>query len=319
MVRINLGATGLTDHDTGGPVADALAPHRGGRAPAVIMIHGFKFDPGTDSCPHDHILSLTAPIQCWKAKSWPAGLGISDTSDTLGIAFGWSARGTIWQAYDQAYQAGVALAKVIRALRAACPARPVHILAHSLGARVALSALPHLPAGAVDRAVLLAGAEFCTPAEAALASPAGQTCEVISITSRENRLYERLMALVLGRPDSGGAIGQDAPVAPGWLTLPIDDMAVLDRLAALGHHIAPPQHRICHWSSYLRPGVFSLYAALVSDPTPQPIAQLRRLVEIPSPVSSPVPPLATTPVTPRWRTALSQIALPLPGLGRAAG
>ena len=54
-------------------------------------------------------------------------------------------------------------------LRRIAPHRPVRAIAHSLGARVVLSALPHLTAGDLDRAVLLSPAEFAGPAAARLA------------------------------------------------------------------------------------------------------------------------------------------------------
>ncbi|WP_136637083.1 alpha/beta hydrolase [Pseudooceanicola onchidii] len=307
LARINVTNGRLAEHRTGRPVEIALAPHLPGTAPVIVMIHGFKFTPGGGrNCPHDHILSLRGDNPCWKARSWPAGLGL-DTSDTLGIAFGWAARGSIWQAYDRAAEAGRALARMIRLLRDKAPDRPVHILAHSLGARVALSALPYLRAGDLDRVVLLAGAEFRATAQDLTDTPAGRRAQIISITSRENRPYERLMERLLGGPARGRCIGRDAPGTPNWLTLPLDADHVLAALRALGHPIAPPQHWVCHWSSYLRPGVFSLYAALLADPSPLPITRLRRLIERPAPQSA------------RWRPDWSQIPLPLPGAGRAAG
>lgn len=309
LVKINLGPEGLVEHATGAAPETALAPHIGGSGPVVVMIHGFKFAPGSTAyCPHDHILSPRPGTACWKAKSWPAALGLTRSEDRLGIAFGWPARGSIWQAYHRAAEAGRALSGLIRLIRATAPDRPVHILAHSLGARVALSALPHLKPDTLDRLVLLAGAEFLAPAEEMLATPAGRTAEVISIASRENRPYDRLLERALGSSATGRAIGRTAPRAPNWLTLAIDDRAVLAALSDLGCDIAPPERWICHWSSYLRPGVFSLYSALLVDRNPLPLARLRHAA------------LATQDRTPGLLARLRpQLALPGFGVGRAAG
>ncbi|WP_375174914.1 alpha/beta hydrolase [Pseudooceanicola sp.] len=310
LAKINLGATGLQEHATGAAPETALAPFADQDGPVIVMIHGFKFAPGSAAyCPHEHILSPRPETHCWKAKSWPTELGLTGRDDHLGIAFGWPARGSIWQAYGRAAEAGRALARLIRLLHRLAPQRPVHILAHSLGARVALSALAHLGPGMLDRLVLLAGAEFHASAADMLATPAGRTAEVISITSRENHPYDRLLERALGSAATGRAVGRQAPVAPNWLTLAIDDREVLGALSTLGCDIAPPQRWICHWSSYLRPGVFSLYSALLTDAQTLPLAQLRRVA------------MAARDDSPHrgWSRLRPSFALPGFGFGRAAG
>lgn len=309
LLRVNLSENGLELHEGGGDPGPTLTAQADGSGPIIVMIHGFKFAPGDPvHCPHDHILSLARNHACWKAKSWPRELGL-DRDDRLGIAFGWPARGSIWQAYERAEAAGLALADLIRHLHRAAPHRPVHAIAHSLGARVVLSALPHLPPGALNRAILLAGAEYAGRAEAALDSAAGRKVEVISVTSRENRLYDRLLESVIPPPERGDlSLGRRALDRPNWLTLPIDRPDLLAGLAAQGFRIAGPERRICHWSAYLRPGVFGLYAALVAEPTPLPLTGLQRLVATdPSPL-----PAA------RRRYRLPQISVPLPLMRNAS-
>ena len=142
-------------------------------APVVVMIHGYKhspFEPAHD--PHAHILSL-APRRKGRSLSWPKhlGFGRGARSEGLAIAFGWNARGSIWQAYRAAGQAGIALAELIRALHAVRPG-PTDIIAHSLGARAALAATGRLPEGALGRGILLSGAEFsCRAATAGTSIP----------------------------------------------------------------------------------------------------------------------------------------------------
>lgn len=311
LVRINLQGSDLVGHDTSQSVSDMLASHTGTKHPVVIMIHGFKFEPGHNkSCPHEHILSLDPVQTCWKAKSWPRALGLGqDGNGTLGIAFGWPARGSIWQAYERARLAGRALASLIALIRQLAPERPVHILAHSLGARVALGALPYLPAGALDRMVFLAGAELTPAAEAALDTPCGRTTEVISVTSRENRPYDRLLENLLGKSAKDRAIGRTGPERRNWLTLRIGDREVLIALRSLGFDIPPPLRWFCHWSSYLRPGVFTLYAALIARPSPLSLAHLRIAAEAgPEPCNGP------SSLSSWWH-----IARPAVRAGRAAG
>ncbi|EAQ05030.1 hypothetical protein OB2597_07090 [Pseudooceanicola batsensis HTCC2597] len=294
LIRIDLrdGAPAL--HRADAPVARALQAQAGGTGPVILMIHGFKFAPGEPgNCPHDHILSLKSDHTCRKAKSWPRALGIDGRHpDRLGIAFGWPARGSIWQAYARAEAAGRALARLIRDIRRHLPGRPVHAIAHSMGARVVLSALHDLPPGALSRAILLAGAEYRAHAEAAMATPAGRHLEVINVASRENRLYERLFERLIPAPRPGDRVlGHHAPDAPGWTTLPIDDPETLSALAAHGFRIAVRRRRVCHWSTYLRPGVFDLYAALLAEPDPLPIAALRSMIAPRTPCARPRPPL----------------------------
>lgn len=264
-------------------------------APVVVMIHGFKFAPGsTDHCPHGHILSMAPRTACWKAVSWPRHLGLRGPGG-LGIAFGWPARGSIWAAYRQSRIAGRALGHLLRRLRALAPERPVHIVAHSLGARVALNALPGLAAGDIWRLILISPAVFRCEADQLMAGAAGRGAEVFNILGRENTAFDLMLRAVL--PISGPTLGRGGPRQANWLDIRLDEADSLAALRGLGYRVAPPRARICHWSGYLRPGVFGLYRALLHRPGETPVAHLRR---------------ALTPERPHRRrriTALSPLAL----------
>jgi len=248
------------------------------QAPVVICIHGYKFSPHVPQHdPHDHILALNPGTDCPKALSWPRGLGFGsgEADEGLCIALGWEARGTIWQAYAQARLAGEALARLIWTIK-----RPVHVIGHSLGARVALSALPHLSEGAVARMILLAAAEFRSTALFAMDSAAGRSAEVINVTSRENDLFDLMAELAL-TPDHGASrtlgsgLGQDLR---GWCDLQIDDAGTRACLAQLGYTIPEADKRVCHWSPYLRDGVFDLYRTALRHPEQLPIGLLKHLM-----------------------------------------
>ncbi len=251
-------------------------------APVIVMIHGYRYSARHPrSCPHNHILSLTPSPATRNTPSWPRHLGFGagasgphSPPEGLCIAFGWEARGTLWQAYAEAARAAAGLARLVDMIRAARPATRVNVLAHSLGARVLLSALPGIPAAGIGRAVLLAAAEFQAVAQACVATPAGHTAEIINVTTRENDLFDLAVELLL--PGRGSALGQGlGQTAPNWLEMRVDQPATLFGLASLGHRVAPPGPRICHWSGYLRAGLFPLYQVLLRDPERLALADLR--------------------------------------------
>lgn len=282
LIRIN-SATGPDPAE----LAQALAQTP--RGPIVLLLHGYKFAPGHGPAdPHGHILALNPQSDCPRAISWPRhlGFGRGDADEGLCIAFGWPARGTLWQAYRAAAEASAALARLIATLHRLAPDRPVDVVAHSLGARVVLGALPLLPAGALGRAILIAAAELQRRAEAALASPAGQQAEIFNITSRENDLFDLLLEWLIAPHRIGERAlghGLSAP-HPNWLDLQIDDAHTLTALARFGFRIAPPLRRVCHWSGYLRPGLFPLYRALLRTPQGLPLTHLRAaLPDAPAP------------------------------------
>ena len=279
-------------------------------APVVILIHGYKFSPATPHAnPHTHILSLTPRKDCWKAISWPRhlGFGKGQADEGLCIAFGWEARGTIWQAWDRAESAGTALADLVRRIRGLRPG-PVDVLAHSLGARVVLAAMARLPARSIGRAVLLAAAEFRSRAARAIDTPAGRSAEVINITSRENDLFDVLVEWLVRAPESGDpALGAGlGRTARNWLDVQMDCADTRRVLCDFGYRIPAPQKRICHWSAYLRPGLFALYSDLIRDRHALPLACLRQMLP--------------DQTAPRWSRLLQvpQPRLPLPFVRNAS-
>ncbi|REC57563.1 alpha/beta fold hydrolase [Rhodosalinus sediminis] len=272
---------------------------RGTRGPVVVMIHGYKFVPGHPvRCPHRHILGLEARRDCWKAVSWPRALGFAGASaeEGLGLAFGWHARGTLWEAWRRAEAAGVALAQVVEVLRAAAPVRPVHVVAHSLGARVALAAMTRAAEGAFGRVLLLAGAEFAGAAEAALAAPGGRGAELVNVASRENLPFDLMLEALIAPARPGDVtLGRGLAPGPRRATLRLDDARTLAALAGRGFRVAPPARRICHWSAYLRPGALDLYRALLRAPERVPLAALATASGRASGARAPLPSPAAAP------------------------
>ena len=190
---------------------------------------------------------------------------------------GWEARGTIWQAWRSAAKTGGGLVDLIGRIRHVRKTA-IDILCHSLGARVVLSAAPGLPLNSLGRVILLTAAEFQNPANRALASPAGQTAEFINVMSRENDLYDACVEWLIrpGRPKDrmlGAGIWNQRH---NWLDMQVDCPRSRNALREFGHFIAPPQSRICHWSSYLRPGLMEFYRDLIRNPRALPLEALRQ-------------------------------------------
>lgn len=257
-------------------------------APVVILVHGRGFAPGIDGIdPHQLLFAPRSRHNSRRHLSWPRRLGFALPGSNglaaergLCIGFGWDGRGDIWAATRAADGAAPMLARLVQMVHRAGPGRTVDLIGHSLGARLILGALPLLAQGMIGRAFLLAGADFADRARAALDSPAGRSAEVFNITSRENDLfdllYERSQSPLRARP----AIGRGLPGAANWLDIQIDHARTLERLVALGFALPPPRARICHWSVYLRPGIFRLYRAMLHDRERLTFATLRAALDI---------------------------------------
>lgn len=258
--------------DARGPLSAALAGalSGAGAGPVVIMVHGYKYAPGHPlHCPHETLFSLTPKHRDLypRAVSWPRHLGFGgDRQDRgLAISFGWPARGTFRSAYGEAAEAGTAFSRLLGELARLAPDRPVHAIAHSLGARVVLDGLSKSPGGALDLALLLAPAEVASRAQDALETPAGRTARCLTVSTRENDIFDLIAMLGLGPSGRGGRmIGYRGLEGENCATLRIDHAHTLAALRSAGFRIAAPAGRVCHWSSYLRPGLFRLYRALLA-------------------------------------------------------
>jgi pimeloyl-ACP methyl ester carboxylesterase len=267
VLRINATSRGLALHNEAGVSARAFESLGDSDGPAVILLHGYKYAPSQPAhSPHAKIFGDSP-------EAWPAqlGFGSGQSDDGLAIAFGWYARGALHSVYKRATQLGETLSVLIAMLKARTPHRPVHIVAHSLGAQAALAALGHLPAGAVDRLLLLTGASFSSFAEEMLATPAGRTAEVFNITSRENDFFDLMFEKLVAAPARGDRTIGAGIAAKNTRTLQLDCDRTLAAFARRGFEIASAERRVCHWSAYTRPGVMALYAALLRNPGDLPL------------------------------------------------
>ncbi|MDK3071856.1 alpha/beta hydrolase [Sedimentitalea sp. JM2-8] len=277
ILRVNAERETCTLHGSAQPLTGAFLRAADTGGPIIIMIHGFSYQPHHPiHCPHRHILSLRPQSRPWLPPSWPRGLGFGDNApdEGLGVAFGWPARGSLWQARRRAAGAGRALARLVTMLRRHAPDRRVHVVAHSMGTEVVAEGLLHMPAGSVHRIISLTGACYQSRMSEALSAPAGRTAEFLNVTSRENHLFDCLFERLVKPPrrlDRAIGRGLDAPNA---VTLQLDCPDTLAHLSKIGAVIAPPSRRVCHWSTYTRPGVLEFYRDLLRHPVPLPLTRL---------------------------------------------
>ena len=197
-------------------------------APVMVMIHGYKYAPGVPSrCPHHSILALAPsaerPRRC---LSWPRAMGFTRHGPpprVSAIAFGWRATGTIWQAARAADRAGGGARRADRNRPPMSGNRPVHVLAHSLGARVALGALPALRrgGGGPDGAAPRRRVPLRAPARRSTRPP-DRTAEIVECHDTRKRPLRRALPR-LRRPPPAPRPALSAGLGlrrPNWLDIP---------------------------------------------------------------------------------------------------
>ncbi|WP_074254956.1 alpha/beta hydrolase [Vannielia litorea] len=246
-------------------------------APLAIMVHGLSYSPGQPArCPHRKLYGPTCP------EAWGRRLGTGTAGSPVALGFGWESRGSIWRAYGRAPEAGRALAELVEVAAALAPSRRITLIAHSLGARVALQALRHLAPGTAHRAILLAACEFRAPAAHALDCAAGAALDVLNVTARQNRAFDLLMEYGFAPGRRGcTTLARGMAGRARWCDLDLSCAEARATLSRLGHPVAAPQAWVCHGATYLTPGLFSLYRAALSDASLLP--RLRAALPAPAP------------------------------------
>ncbi|MBF9035598.1 alpha/beta hydrolase [Rhodobacterales bacterium HKCCE2091] len=274
VIAVNAPGRRIGNADLVRAATDRLAPG----ATVAILVHGYRSSPyAAHADPHRRVLKPARGRTHWKDASWPHYLHVGRGGPELAIGFGWPALGRLDRAAERAFAAGEAMGAMIAGIARDRPDLRLDVVAHSLGARVALTALESQAPGALDTLVLMTGAEYRGAAERAAFSPAGQSARILNVTSGENALFEGLFRLFAPGPDLLSrqiSAGLSRP-HPGWIDLRIDDPAHLSALRGLGHRVGAPTGRVCHWSAYLRPGLFPLYRELFGPDGARAFARLR--------------------------------------------
>lgn len=249
--------------------------------PVVILLHGFQYAPGHGlSCPHHSLYAQQSQHPCARSRNWPDRMQVGNDQISA-IGFGWQGRGSVWEAWRATETAGAALGRLISTLKCDAPHRPIHIIGHSMGVRVAMSALRQADPGCVDRVIALNAADFISHVELAVTQHA-RSVSLFNVTSRENALFDALVEWCLATHwFDGKAVGRgfDATCA---VTLRLDQARHLSALRGLGYNLPAPERRICHWSTYLRPGTGALYRAILDGSLP--FARLKSAVSVGAPM-----------------------------------
>lgn len=281
ILRLNAGPHGLVLHGSPAPAMPAIRGAARGTGPVMILIHGFKYDPACPRVsPHSSIFATPPQKDGCGGMSWLShlGFGSGDTGEGLAIAFGWRARGNLWRAARSARAAGRHLSDLIRTIRRRAPQRAIHVITHSMGSEVIFEAMQTLPAGVIGRIITLSGASYASRASHAMQTAAGRTAELFNITSRENDVFDFMYERLIAPPVRGdGAMGIGI-VLPNVVNIQLDCPLTLAVLARLGAQIAPSGRRICHWSSYTRPGVLPFYARALRTPAAAPLVAMQQML-----------------------------------------
>ncbi|MEO9898401.1 MAG: alpha/beta hydrolase [Paracoccaceae bacterium] len=252
-----------------------------GNGPIIIMIHGYKYDPSvTLRDPHTSIFAMRACANQTNGALWPQhlGFGIGNPKEGLAIAFGWRAKGTIWQAQQSARATAHCLERVIRTLNDVSPNRPIHIIAHSMGSEVVFETIKRLPADSVERVVILTGASYVSHAMGAMQSPAGMTCELFNVTSRENDLFDFVFERLVPPVSLTDHVMGLGVTLPNVANLQLDCDQTLSLLANFGAKISASESRVCHWSGYTRPGAMEFFAQIMRCPEKSPMTVMKALL-----------------------------------------
>ncbi|MEP4249329.1 alpha/beta hydrolase [Tateyamaria sp.] len=281
ILRVNAGHEGLAINGSPACARSVISGAAIGTGPVIILIHGFKYDPENAArSPHTGIFGTPKhPVRARKAQ-WlrPLGFGTGNADEGLAIAFAWRARANLWQAECAAHVAGRRLAEVIALIHRRSPARPIHVISHSMGSEVVFEALKCLPAGAIARIIALSAASYSSRVVTAMQTSAGQKAQLFNITSRENDVFDFIYEWLVAPPKTGDramGLGVDLPNA---VNIQIDCARTLAVLAHFGGHIAPPSGGMCHWSSYTRPGVLPFYGRILRCPETVSLTGMQKML-----------------------------------------
>ena len=245
-------------------------------APIVVLVHGYKYSRArSGSDPFRYVYAPVTIDPRMRFRSWPQGLGFTrqGITDGLCLCFAWpahksdpltcqkGARGPFARVYNRAEVAGAALARVVDTLHAFSPHRSVDILAHSLGARVALQAMRYARRRSFGQVILMGGAEYVAAAESCISGPAGRNAQVYNITAAENDVFDAMFrwfgpAEFRHQPALGSGL---AHRARNCVDIPLDHARTPTVMARRGVTLGATPGWLNHWGFYTRHGTMSLY------------------------------------------------------------
>lgn len=314
--------------DTGDDAAKQLDIHVGatldrvaGRldGPVTVMANGFLFDPrasaGVDPMhsdnPHAIIFHFRRGDETQEAYAhatgWPAWLGFQeadDGADGLAVAFGWysspdfvkslleAQKNFYIAACDLAVSTAGLFAAVIRSLSRQIPDRPIDIVCHSLGSRLAIKGLqaalmrdPGLSAR-LGRIIILGGAEYSAAARklVAMLDTSVKHPEIYNFMGTSDAVLKRLgQNFGPGEDGDHKVIGNSGLMIGGPATSWIDLVTGSKVLNAWfekrndGVYLVSdlPNQAADHWGYYSVRGNMKFFARLLRERSNWRIADLR--------------------------------------------
>lgn len=226
----------------------------------VIFVNGFNFDPTEigDDNPHQTLFPN------WRARL----LGTRNSTDLECFGFGWysaelepsSAFGGFirghWNPYrwswELAGKAGGILAKMVDRHVNGSEGREVYFVAHSIGVRVALSALHQLCESSVKRSLFLNGSEYSQTAKVIACHTRSK---VLNVIVEEDDILDKLGSVFAPEAFIKDVVGQSGLIEPpnNWLDFRLDDRRVQEKAQACGYGCLRgdnPDSWADHWYSY---------------------------------------------------------------------
>ena len=225
----------------------------------IIMVNGFDYDPTETSEDNPHLTLF---------KEWNGHISAIQEEHWDCFGFGWYSAelepgswvgGLLrlhWNPYrwgwELAGKAGGILAKMIAARLAADDGAEICIVAHSMGARVALSALTQLPRSAVKRVLLLNGSEYSQTAKVVSLYT---NSDVLNVVVKADDVLSKLGSIFAPEEFIENVVGQSGLCDPPhtWLDICLDNTGVKEKTRAGGYLDLcgdNPDSIGDHWYSY---------------------------------------------------------------------
>ena len=164
-------------------------------APIIVMLHGQGFDPCIARVDPFRSIFAYDPYgdrirDYWRLQSWAHRFKCAPQKSMM-IGYGWQAHSTDFvmsanvnavarNAVMEAQQFGA----FVQRLNAITPQRPVHVIAHGMGAKLALRSLETTPKMRIKRLIMLNGQGLITDGLLAMNAKAGQKTEFYNIYER---------------------------------------------------------------------------------------------------------------------------------------
>ena len=253
----------------------------------IVMVNGFDFDPTEESEDNPH----QTLFRDWSGR-------LSDDGGDEGwqcFGFGWYSAelepqswlgGLIrghWNPYRWGWElsekAGGILAQAIDSRVQDNPEGEVCIIAHSMGARVALCALGQLECGRVSRALLLNGSEYSQTAKRVACYTA---CTVLNVVVESDDVLDKPGSVFAPEAFIDAVVGQKGLCEPpeNWLDFRLDDEDVRSRAAKAEYEDLQgdnPERIADHWYSYTHEPNWDLFKDFIFGE--RHLADLRPIAE----------------------------------------